>query len=83
MTTEASTTKLVKKAATTLLQERQHAELAARRLTSAINDFIEARPHGAQVALARVLKVTPTHLSDMRVGARAITDKVAAGLAGL
>ena len=83
MTTEASTTKRVKKAATVLLQERQHVVAASDQLCVAINDLIEVRGHGSQVSLAKALKVTPSYLSDMRSGARAITDKVAAGLAGL
>lgn len=83
MTTEASTTKRVRKAATVLLQERERVEAASDQLCVAINDLIEMRGHGAQVTLAKALKVTPTHLSDMRSGARAITDKVAAGLAEL
>lgn len=82
-TIEITATKRVKKLATALLQERQHAEMASNQLTSAINDLIDAKGHGSQVTLARLLKVTPSHLSDMRSGARKITDKVAVGLAGL
>lgn len=81
--TDATATKRVKKLASALLQERQHVEMAERQLTSAINELIEARGHGSQVTLARLLKVTPSHLSDMRSGARAITHRVTVELAGL
>ena len=81
--TDAIATKRVKKLAAALLQERQHVEMAERQLASAINGLIETRGHGSQVTLARLLKVTPSHLSDMRSGSRTITHRVACGLAAL
>lgn len=83
MTTEAFVTRQVKRAAAALLQKRRHVDAASDQLAVAINALIEVRGHGSQVTLAKALKVTPSYLSDMRSGARAITDKVAAGLAGL